>query len=80
MPLIGNILKPLAKSVLIPLGFTAEASATDAAIHKKLFRYDNTKLKLLNEEMNDIIKIVKSLEKSRLVINNVCETVKHETK
>ena len=32
-PFIGNILKPLAKSVLIPLGLTA----TDAAIHKKCF-------------------------------------------
>ena len=33
LPLIGNVLKPLAKSVLIPLGLTA--AATDAAIHKK---------------------------------------------
>ena len=36
MSLIGNVLKPLAKSVLIPLGLTAAASATDAAIHKKM--------------------------------------------
>ena len=35
LPLIGNVLKPLAKSALIPLGLTAAASATDAAIHKK---------------------------------------------
>ena len=35
--LIGNVLKSLAKSVLIPLGLTAAASATDAAIHKKMF-------------------------------------------
>ena len=34
LPLIGNVLKPKAKSVLIPLGLTA-AAATDAAIHKK---------------------------------------------
>ena len=33
---MGNVLKPLAKSVLIPLGLTAAASATDAAIHKKM--------------------------------------------
>ena len=31
--LIGNIIKLLAKSVLVPLGLTAAASATDAAIH-----------------------------------------------
>ena len=36
LPLIGNVLKPLAKSVLIPLGLTAAASATDAAVHKKM--------------------------------------------
>ena len=37
LPLIGNVLKPLAKSVLIPLGLTATASATDATIHRKLY-------------------------------------------
>ena len=34
--LIGNILKQLAKRVLVPLGLTAAASATDAVIHKKM--------------------------------------------
>ena len=37
LPLIGNVLKPLAKSVLISLGLTATASATDATIHRKLY-------------------------------------------
>ena len=37
-PLMKNVLKTLAKSVLIPLGLTAAASATDAAIQKKRFR------------------------------------------
>ena len=35
LPLIKNLIKPLAKSVLIPLGLTAAASAVDAGIHKK---------------------------------------------
>ena len=35
LPLISNVIKPLAKSVLIPLGLTAAASAADARIHKK---------------------------------------------
>ena len=35
LPLIKNVFKPLAKSVLIPLGLTAAASAADAGIHKK---------------------------------------------
>ena len=72
LPLIGNVLKPLAKSVLIPLGLTAAASARDAAIRKKMFRYDFTTLIISNEEMNDIImKIVMSLEESGLLIKGV---------
>ena len=35
LPLIKNVIKPLAKSVLIPLGLTAAVSAADAGIHKK---------------------------------------------
>ena len=38
LPLIKNVIKPLAKSVLIPLGLTAAASAADAGIHKKYTR------------------------------------------
>ena len=38
LPIIKNIIKPLAKSVLIPLGLTATASAADAGIHKKNIR------------------------------------------
>ena len=34
-PLMKNVAKPLAKSVLIPLGLTAAASAADAGVHKK---------------------------------------------
>ena len=37
LPLITNVIKPLAKSVLIPVGLTAAASAADAGIHKKKF-------------------------------------------
>ena len=62
MPLVGNVLKPLAKSVLKPLGLTASASATDAAIHKKMFGSGFTTLIISNEEINDIMVIVKSVE------------------
>ena len=64
IPLIGNIFKLLAKSILIPLGWTVAASATDSAIHRKIFQSDFTTLIIYNEEMNDIMKIVKSLEES----------------
>ena len=53
--LIENVLKPLAKSVLIPLGLTA-ASARVAAIHKKMFGSGNTTSISFNEEMIDIMK------------------------
>ena len=44
LSLIKNVIKPLAKSVLIPLGLTAAASAANAGIHKKnirIWKYDN---------------------------------------
>ena len=64
LPLITNVIKPLAKSVLIPLGLTAAASAADAGIHKKILGsgHNNiTTLMISNNEINDIINIVKSL-------------------
>ena len=51
-----NVLQPLATSVLIPLGLTTAASATEAAIHKKMFESGNTALIISNQEMNDIMK------------------------
>ena len=88
MPLIGNVLKPLAKSVLIPLRLTASVSATDTAIHKKMFgsgcpsdlALRTMTLIISNEEMNDIMRIVKSLEESGLLIKGVSQTIKNKTK
>ena len=78
LPLIKNVLKPSAKSVLISLGLIPAASATDGAICKKVFGSGVTKLIILNEEMNDIVKIVKSLEESSLCNKGVSETIKNE--
>ena len=80
MPLIGNVLKPLAKAFLIPLGLTAALSAIDAAIHKKMFGSSFTILITSNEEVNDIMKIVKTLEESGLLIKGVSETTKMKQK
>ena len=88
LPLMKNVLKPLAKSVLIPLGLTVAASATDAANHKNLFGSRRpsdlasraTTLIISNEEMNDIIKTVKYLEESGLLIKGIRETIKNEVK
>ena len=53
---------------------------TDAAIHKKIFRSGFTVLVISCEEMNDIMKIVKSLEESRLLLKGVNKTIKNEAK
>ena len=90
LPLIKKY-KPLAKSVFIPLGLTAAASAVDAGIHKKILRSshhpsssalhnDNTILIMSNDEMKDIIKIVKSFEDSRLLPEGVSEIIQSEAK
>ena len=79
-----NVIKPLAKNVLIPLGLTAAASAADARIHKKILRSgsdnNNTTLIISNNEMDDILKIVKSLEDSGVLSKGVTETIQNETK
>ena len=80
LPLIKNVIKLLAKSVLIPSGLTAAASAADAGIHKKILGSGNTTLIISNNEMQDIIKIVKSLEDSDLLLEGVTETVQNEAK
>ena len=62
---------PLAKSVLISLGLAAAAAAaaaTDVAIQKKMYVSGTTSLIISNEEMEDIIKIVKSLEHSSNIL------------
>ena len=56
---MGSVLILLAKSVLAPLGLTATASATDAAIHKKILRSGTTTLIFSSKDLNDIMKIVK---------------------
>ena len=68
-PLMKIVLTPLAKSVLAPLGLSAASLATDAAIQKKIFGSGTTALIISNEEMDDIMKIVKSLEESSLLIS-----------
>ena len=73
-------MKPLAKSVVIPLGLIAAASGTDAAIYQNMFGSGITTFIISNEEMKDVIKIVNSLEKSVLFIKDMNETIKIEKK
>ena len=57
-PLIKNVIKALAKSILIPLGLTEAASAADSGIHKRILGSGNmATLIISNNEIEDIIKI-----------------------
>ena len=75
-----NVLKSLAKSLLIQLGLTAAESAADAGIRKKVLESGVATLIISNEDMDDIMKIVKSLEKSSLLIKGVSDTLKIKKK
>ena len=71
-----KIAVPLAKNILAPLGITAAASAIDAGIQKKIHGSGKTTLIISNEEMNDIMKIVKALEDSNVLLKRVTKTKK----
>ena len=82
-PLLKSIL-PLLKSVIKPLsmlGLTAAASATDSAISKNIFGSGNhTTLIISIDDMQDLLKIVRSLEDSGVLLDGITETVKNEVK
>ena len=74
LPLMESALLRLAKSILLPLGLSAGMSAADAAIQKIIYGSGTTALIISNEEMEDIMEIVKSLEESGLLIKGISET------
>ena len=78
--LMKNVLKTLAKNVLISLGVTVAASGTDAVVLKKMFGSGITTKTISNEEMEDIMRIVRSLEESGSLIKGVSEAIKNEAK
>ena len=55
-------------------------SAIDGAIQKKIHGSGTTTLLISNEEMNDIMKIVQTLEDSNILLKGVTKTIKNETK
>ena len=76
--LAGPLMKvamPLAKNVLAPLGISAAMSAIDGSIKKEMPGAGTTTLIISNDEMDDILKIVKSLEDSGLSLKGVSETI-----
>ena len=76
MPLLKSVIKQLGM-----LGLTAAASATDTAINKKFIAFGNhTTLIISNDDMQDLLKIVKLLEDSGLLLDVITQTVKNEVK
>ena len=80
LPLIKNVIKPLTKSGLIPLGLTAAVSAVDTGIHKKILGSGTTTLIISNDEMENSMKINQSLEDSGLLLKGISETIPNEAK
>ena len=80
LPLIKNVTKPLAKSILIPLELTAAALAADVGILKQMLGSGTTTIRISNEEKNGIMKIVQALEDSNILLKGVTKTIKNETK
>ena len=88
LSLMKNVLKPLDKSASVSLELIAAASPTNAAIQNKIFGSDmhpldfanQITLIILNEEMDDIMKIVKSLENAGLSIKVVNEAIQNKAK
>ena len=81
-PLLKNGL-PLLKSVIKPLGLlglTAASSAIDASAQKKIYGSGTKALVILNQEMNDLMKIVQALEDSNILLKGVTKTIKNETR
>ena len=74
LPLMKNVLKPLQKSVLIPIGLTAVTLALDVGFNRMAI------LVILNEKMEDIMKAIKPLEESGLLIKGASETIENKAK
>ena len=63
------------------VGLTAAASATDTAINKKILEFGNhTTLIISNDYLNDLLEVIKSLEKNGILLGGITETVKNEVK
>ena len=80
-----KVAMPLAKNVLVPLGLTAAMSTIDGSIQKKIHGSGSTKgagVKLIieQEDMKDIMKIIKALENSGILLKGVSKAIKNETK
>ena len=80
--LAGPLMKvalPSAKNVLAPLGLTASMSPIDGSIQKKIHG-SGVKLIIEQEDMNDIMKIIETLENSGILLKGISKTIEKKTK
>ena len=75
-----KVVVSLAKNILAPLGITGAASAIGSRIFKKSDGLGTATLLISNKEINNIIKIVQTLEDSNIALKGVTETIENETK
>ena len=80
LPLIRGVLTLLPKGVLVPLGLTAVASATDTTIQKNIYQSDMTAMLISKNEMDHVKKIVKSLQESDSLLKDLSEAIENESK
>ena len=78
LPLIKNIIKPLAKSLPVPLRLTAAAPPPDASFLQIILVSRTTPLTISNKEKEDIKKIIRYFEEFDLLIHYVSKRIKNE--
>ena len=71
---------PLLKSVIQPLGMLG-LTAVASAINKKILGSANHTTQIIsNDDLNDLLEVIKSLEKNSILLDGITETVKNEVK
>ena len=78
LTLMKNVLQPLAKSSLISSGLTAAALTVDERIYKKILGLRTTSITRSSEEMQHVMKLVKSLKDSGLLVISGSEITPNE--
>ena len=75
-----NALAPSAKSIFITLRLLARISAADAAIQTRIHGSGITALLISNEEIKDLMKTIKLLEKSGFLVRGISDRIKNKAK
>ena len=77
LPLMKNVLTQLAMNISLPLVATAAVSATAAAIQNQIYGSGMPTLVISNKQNKDILKIVKLIEESGLLVESVSKTIEN---